>query len=59
MSVNNTEWKIFKYGISSGLYSPVFSQNTGKYGPGKTPYLENFHEVQITIDVHRRYKENV
>ena len=23
----------------------MFSPNTGKYGPGKTPYLDNFHEV--------------
>ena len=29
----------------SGAYFPVFRQNTGKYGPGKTPYLDNFHAV--------------
>ena len=26
----------------------VFSPNAGKYGPGKTPYLETFHTVQMT-----------
>ena len=31
MSLNNTEWKVFKYGVSSGPYYPVFSPNTGKY----------------------------
>ena len=29
----------------SGLYFPVFSPNTGKYGPEKTPYLHTFHAV--------------
>ena len=29
----------------SGLYFPVFGLNTGKYGPGKTPYLDTFHAV--------------
>ena len=49
MSVNSTEWKVFKYGVSSGQCFPVFGPNTGKYGQEKTPYLEDtFHEVQIT-----------
>ena len=26
-------------------YFPVFSANTGKYGPEKTPHLETFHAV--------------
>ena len=26
----------------------VFSPNTGKYGPEKTPYLDSFHAVLIT-----------
>ena len=38
--------KVFKYGVFSGPYFPVFSPNTGKYGPGKTPYLDLFHEVR-------------
>ena len=33
----------------SGLYFPVFSPNTGKYGPEKTPYLDTFHAVQIPL----------
>ena len=58
MSVNNTEWKVFKYRVSSGSYFPVFSANTGKYEPEKTPYLDTSHEVQITIDVNKRSKDN-
>ena len=44
-----------KYGVFSGLYFPtfglhtpylsVFSPNTGKNGPEKTPYLDTFHAV--------------
>ena len=34
-----------KYGIFSGPYFSVFSLNTGKYGPEKAPYLDNFHVV--------------
>ena len=29
----------------SGPYIPVFGLNTGKYGPGKTPYLDIFNKV--------------
>ena len=32
----------------SGPYFPVFSSNIGKYGPGKTSYLDTFHAVIIT-----------
>ena len=53
---------MFKYGVSSGpffpVFGPVFGPNTGKYTPEKTPYLDTFHE-QITIDVNKRYKENI
>ena len=38
-----------KYGVISTLYFPVFSPNTGKYGPEKTPYLDTFHAVQIPL----------
>ena len=31
----------------SGQYFPVFSPNTGKYGPEKTPYLDTFHAVYV------------
>ena len=40
-----TAWKASKYGVFSGPYFPVFSPNTGKYGPGKAPYLDAFHAV--------------
>ena len=40
-----TAWKVSKYGVLSGPYFPVFSPNTGKYGPEKTPYLDTFHAV--------------
>ena len=46
---------VSKYGVFSGPYFPVFglttpylsifSPNTGKYGPEKTPYLDTFHAV--------------
>ena len=35
-------WKVSKYGVISGRYFPVFSPNTGKYGPEITPYLDTF-----------------
>ena len=38
---------MFKYGVSSGPYFPVFSLNMGNDGPEKTPYLDNFHAVDI------------
>ena len=41
----HTVWKVSKYGVISGLYFPVFSPNTGKYGPEITPYLDTFHAV--------------
>ena len=28
-------------------YLPVFSRNTGKHGPKKTPYLDTFHVVLL------------
>ena len=34
-----------KYGVISGPYFPVFSPNTGKYGPEITPYLNTFYAV--------------
>ena len=48
-----TAWKVSKYGVISGPYFPVFGlntdfvfkPNTGKYGPGITPYLDTFHAV--------------
>ena len=37
--------KVSKYGVISGPYFPVFSSNTGKYGPEITLYLDNFHAM--------------
>ena len=42
----STAWNVSKYGVFSGSYFPVFSPNTGKYTPEKTPYLDTFHEVE-------------
>ena len=42
-----TAWKVPKYGVFSGPYSPVFVLNTGKYGPEKTPYLDIFQAVDL------------
>ena len=44
-----TAWKVPKYGVISGPHFPVFSRNTGKYGPETTTYLDIFHEVTITM----------
>ena len=43
----NTAWKVSKYGVFSGLYFPVFSPNTGKYGQEKTPYLGTFSAMHV------------
>ena len=37
--------KVSKDGVFCGSYLPVFSPNTRKYGPEKTPYLDIFHAV--------------
>ena len=37
--------EVSKYGVFSGQDFPVFSLDTGKYGPEKTPYLNTFHTV--------------
>ena len=42
-------WKVSKYGVTSGPYFPVFSPNTGKYGPEITPYLDTFHAVVLFL----------
>ena len=48
--IQNTAWKVSKYGVISGPYFPVLGLNTGKYGPEITPYLDPFHAVQVSID---------
>ena len=55
MIISYTVWKVFKYGVFSGLYFALLglnreiygvniriSPNSGKYGPEKTPYLDTF-----------------
>ena len=41
----DTARKVSKYGVFSGPYFPVFSPNTGKYGPD-TPYVDTFYAVR-------------
>ena len=38
-----------KYGVISGPYFPVFSQNTEDYGLEITPYLDTFYTVQAYL----------
>ena len=51
----NTEFflaRIFPYLDRIERFTPwisVFSRNTGKYGPEKTPYLNTFHAVLSTL----------
>ena len=40
-----TAWKVSKYGVLFGPYFPLFSPDTGKYGPEKTRYFDTFHTV--------------
>ena len=46
---HHTAWNVSKYGVISGPYFPVFSPNTGKYGPEITPYLDTFHSVPVAL----------
>ena len=39
----------------SGPYFPVFIPNTGKCGPGKTPYLDTFYAVQSSKNHTQKY----
>ena len=48
-----TAWNVSKYGAFSGPYFPVFSPNTGKYGPEKTAYLDTFHAVFLVVNVNK------
>ena len=44
-----TAWKVSKYGVFSG-------PNTGRYGPGKTPYLDTVHAVHDEKNVVVNYR---
>ena len=41
----------------SGPYFPVFSPNTGKHGPEKTPHLDTFHTV-LLLEISYRQKSH-
>ena len=41
----STTWKVSRYRFIPRPYFPVFSPNTGKYGPKTTPYFDIFHTV--------------
>ena len=43
----DTTRKVSKYRVIPGPYFPVFSPNTGKYGPEKTSCLDTSHAVKI------------
>ena len=48
VQIRSFYWSVFsrirtEYGETE--YLSVFSSNTGKYGPEKTPYLDTFHAV--------------
>ena len=43
--ISDTAWKVSEYVGFSVPYFPVFSPNTGKYGPEKTQDLDTFHAV--------------
>ena len=47
----HTTWKASKYGVFSGRCFSVFSPNTEKYWPEKTPYLETFHVGTTTVNL--------
>ena len=49
-----------KYGVFSDPYFSVFSPNTGKYGPEKTPSLDPFHaESERLSNYSRVYNKHV
>ena len=46
-----SDWiRWFTYGVISGPYFPVFSPNTGKFGPEMTPYLDPFHAMTAYVN---------
>ena len=44
-----TAWKVSKYRVISGPYSPIFSPNTEKYGLEITPYLDTSRSDEPTL----------
>ena len=56
IQLQNTVWKVSKYGVFSGLYFPIFGlysalrirSEYGKIRARKTPYLNTFHPVKVS-----------
>ena len=46
-NIENTAWKVSKYGVLSCPYFSVFGLNTGKYEPEIIPYLGTFQAVKF------------
>ena len=42
---------MFKCGVFSGPYFPLFGLNTGKCGPEETPYMDTFHPMVMIESV--------
>ena len=59
LKISYTAWKVSKYGVISGQYFPVFSPNTGKYGPEITPYLDTFHPVLLSTAKGELFEEHI
>ena len=55
-SIVTTGWKVSIYGVFSGPHFFVFSPNTRKYGPEKTPHSDTFHAVKSLFGL-LRYSE--
>ena len=57
----STASRVSKYGVISGPYFPVYSPNTGKYGPEITPYLDTFHAVIVceTLIHTKKYSDKI
>ena len=56
---NTLLWKVSKCGVCSGPYFPVFSRNTGKYGPEKTAYLDTFIREQFYKNMNLNLSQNL
>ena len=56
--VKSVQISSFFWSVSSRIwiYLSVFSSNAGKYGPGKTLYLDTFHTVLVRQDLSRLIK---
>ena len=52
VEIRSTARKVFKFGVISSQYFPVFSQNTGRYGPKKLliyTLLYSFTQRRLTL----------